>query len=131
MDVMVDRKVKPAAQPTQVREVDQEAVIRQFLPIIKALARRMATRRLEGLDASDLVSAGLMGLMDAVIAERFVPGWLRMTAGSGADAGTPTRTRPRCGDCPRRTVRHSPSSSAKFQGLLSARTRTPRGGLDA
>jgi RNA polymerase sigma factor for flagellar operon FliA len=45
---------------------DRERVIREFAPIIKTMAHRLAFRLPAHMDAEDLVSAGIIGLMDAM-----------------------------------------------------------------
>jgi len=45
---------------------EQERLIRDFVPVIKAIAHRLAYRLPAHLDAEDLVSAGVIGLMDAM-----------------------------------------------------------------
>ena len=45
---------------------EQERLIREFVPVIKAIAHRLAYRLPAHLDAEDLVSAGVIGLMDAM-----------------------------------------------------------------
>lgn len=57
----------PASTPEEARE----RVIREFTPIIKTIAHRLAFRLPAHLDAEDLVSAGIMGLMDAL--EKYDP----------------------------------------------------------
>lgn len=51
---------------------EQERLIREFVPVIKAIAHRLAYRLPAHLDAEDLVSAGVIGLMDAMT--KFDPG---------------------------------------------------------
>ena len=48
------------------RESDRERVIREFAPVIKAIAHRLAFRLPAHLDADDLISVGIIGLMDAM-----------------------------------------------------------------
>jgi RNA polymerase sigma factor for flagellar operon FliA len=47
-------------------EADRERVIREFVPVVKAMAHRLAFRLPAHLDADDLVSVGIIGLMDAM-----------------------------------------------------------------
>lgn len=47
-------------------EAERERIIREFAPVIKAMAHRLAFRLPAHLDAQDLVSAGVIGLMDAM-----------------------------------------------------------------
>lgn len=45
---------------------ERERVIREFAPVIRAMAQRLAFRLPAHLDSEDLVSAGVIGLMDAM-----------------------------------------------------------------
>lgn len=57
--------VKP---PSAVATADpeRERLIREFAPVVKAMAHRLAFRLPAHLDAEDLISAGVIGLMDAM-----------------------------------------------------------------
>ncbi|WP_447977057.1 FliA/WhiG family RNA polymerase sigma factor [Candidatus Nitrospira bockiana] len=48
------------------QEAERERLIREFAPVIKAIAHRLAFRLPAHLDVDDLVSVGIMGLMDAM-----------------------------------------------------------------
>lgn len=48
------------------QEAEQERVIHEFVPAIRAIAHRLAFRLPAHLDAEDLISAGVIGLMDAM-----------------------------------------------------------------
>ena len=48
------------------REGQPERVIREFVPVIKSIAHRLAYRLPAHLDADDLISVGIMGLLDAL-----------------------------------------------------------------
>jgi RNA polymerase sigma factor for flagellar operon FliA len=50
----------------EIREEEKEQVIRDFLPYIKYTACRLAWRLPPQLTVDDLISAGLMGLLDAM-----------------------------------------------------------------
>ncbi len=54
---------QPAAQPALTTE--QERVLLEHLPIVRFLARRIHERLPQHVDIEDLVSAGVVGLMDA------------------------------------------------------------------
>lgn len=58
--------------PQAGADSEQERLIREFVPVIKAIAHRLAYRLPAHLDAEDLVSAGVIGLMDAMT--KFDPG---------------------------------------------------------
>ncbi|MEW6542374.1 MAG: FliA/WhiG family RNA polymerase sigma factor [Nitrospirota bacterium] len=60
---MVDAKGSKAGA---LNEAERERVIREFTPVIKAMAHRLAFRLPAHLDAEDLVSVGVIGLMDAM-----------------------------------------------------------------
>lgn len=47
-------------------EKERERIIREFAPMIKVMAHRLAYRLPAHMDAEDLVSAGIIGLMDAM-----------------------------------------------------------------
>jgi RNA polymerase sigma factor for flagellar operon FliA len=47
-------------------DAERERVIREFAPVIRAMAHRLAFRLPAYLDAEDLVSVGVIGLMDAM-----------------------------------------------------------------
>lgn len=55
-----------APKPLTRGEAERERIIRQFTPVIKAMAHRLAFRLPPHLDADDLVSVGVIGLMDAL-----------------------------------------------------------------
>lgn len=57
-------------------EEDKERIIRDFLPYIKYSASRLSWRLPPQLTVEDLVSAGLMGLLDAL--EKFEPGRVKL-----------------------------------------------------
>jgi RNA polymerase sigma factor for flagellar operon FliA len=52
--------------PVAAPDTERERLIRDFAPVIKAIAHRLAFRLPAHLDAEDLVSAGVIGLMDAM-----------------------------------------------------------------
>lgn len=47
-------------------DTERERVIREFAPLVRAMAHRLAFRLPAYLDVEDLVSVGIMGLMDAM-----------------------------------------------------------------
>jgi len=55
----------PAAAATQALTSEQERVLLDHLPIVRFLARRIHERLPQHVDIEDLVSAGVVGLMDA------------------------------------------------------------------
>ncbi len=57
-------------------EEDKERIIKEFLPYIKFTAHRMEWRLPPQLTVDDLISAGLMGLLDAL--EKFEPGRVKL-----------------------------------------------------
>lgn len=57
--------------PGSAPAAERERIIREFTPIIKTIAHRLAFRLPAYLDAEDLVSAGIIGLMDAL--EKYDP----------------------------------------------------------
>ncbi|MBI5849246.1 MAG: FliA/WhiG family RNA polymerase sigma factor [Nitrospirae bacterium] len=57
-------------------EEDKEKIIRDFLPFVKYTASRLSWRLPPQLTIDDLISTGLMGLLDAL--ERFEPGRVKL-----------------------------------------------------
>jgi RNA polymerase sigma factor FliA len=55
----------PAAATVPVLTTEQERVLLEHLPIVRFLARRIHERLPQHVDIEDLVSAGVVGLMDA------------------------------------------------------------------
>src|SRR5579863_3401919 len=55
----------PSAGGAQVLTPEQEKVLLEHLPIVRFLARRIHERLPQHVDIEDLVSAGVVGLMDA------------------------------------------------------------------
>lgn len=55
----------PAAAAVPVLTGDQERILLEHLPIVRFLARRIHERLPQHVDIEDLVSAGVVGLMDA------------------------------------------------------------------
>lgn len=47
-------------------DADRERLIREFAPMVRAMAHRLAFRLPAYLDVEDLTSVGIMGLMDAM-----------------------------------------------------------------
>ena len=56
----------PAALEAQIQDSEQERLLLEHLPIVRFLARRIHERLPQHVDMEDLVSAGVVGLMDAV-----------------------------------------------------------------
>ncbi len=61
---------------TEIKEDKREEVIKEFLPYIKYTAYRLSWKLPHHVTTEDLVSVGLMGLMDAL--ERFEPGKVKL-----------------------------------------------------
>ena len=55
----------PAVAPASMLSGEQERVLLEHLPIVRFLARRIHERLPQHVDIEDLVSAGVVGLMDA------------------------------------------------------------------
>jgi RNA polymerase sigma factor for flagellar operon FliA len=55
----------PPDDPTSVAGSDEERLLLEHLPIVRFLARRIHERLPQHVDIEDLVSAGVLGLMDA------------------------------------------------------------------
>jgi RNA polymerase sigma factor FliA len=55
----------PPAMPAESMNGEQERVLLEHLPIVRFLARRIHERLPQHVDIEDLVSAGVVGLMDA------------------------------------------------------------------
>jgi len=67
---MKENTMRPVLDSTTAQAAKQEAqrerIIREFAPVIKAMAHRLAFRLPAHLDADDLISVGVIGLMDAM-----------------------------------------------------------------
>jgi RNA polymerase sigma factor FliA len=48
------------------RDAERERIIKEFAPVVRAMAHRLAYRLPAHLDAEDLISVGVIGLMDAL-----------------------------------------------------------------
>ena len=60
----------------EIREEDKEEIIKEFLPYIKYTAFRLSWKLPPHVTIDDLISVGLMGLMDAL--SRFEPGKVKL-----------------------------------------------------
>ncbi|UCD35210.1 MAG: FliA/WhiG family RNA polymerase sigma factor [Nitrospiraceae bacterium] len=61
---------------TEIKEDKREQVIKEFLPYIKYTAYRLSWKLPQHVTIDDLISVGLMGLMDAL--NRFEPGKVKL-----------------------------------------------------
>ncbi len=61
---------------TKVKEETKEEIIKEFLPYIRYTAYRLSWKLPPHITIDDLISVGLMGLMDAV--DRFEPGKVKL-----------------------------------------------------
>jgi RNA polymerase sigma factor for flagellar operon FliA len=61
---------------TKITEETKEGIIKEFLPYIKYTAYRLSWKLPPHITTDDLISVGLMGLMDAV--DRFEPGKVKL-----------------------------------------------------
>ena len=61
---------------TAITEERKEEVIKEFLPYIKYTAYRLSWKLPQHVTTDDLISVGLMGLMDAL--SRFEPGRVKL-----------------------------------------------------
>ena len=61
---------------TEISEDQKEEIIREFLPYIKYTAYRLSWKLPPHVTIDDLISVGLMGLMDAL--KRFQPGKVKL-----------------------------------------------------
>jgi len=59
-------KTGKAAQSVGVSGEEREGLIQEFVPVIKYMALRLAMRVPAGLNVEDLISAGTVGLLDAL-----------------------------------------------------------------
>jgi len=57
------RRVAP---PKVASEVDREDVLRRYLPLVRRVVQRVAARKPPHIDLEDLVSWGIVGLLDAM-----------------------------------------------------------------
>ncbi len=82
----------PAAVDVMRLTGDQERVLLEHLPIVRFLARRIHERLPQHVDIEDLVSAGVVGLMDAfakLIPPRKCSSAATRSSVSGRDPGQP------------------------------------------
>jgi RNA polymerase sigma factor for flagellar operon FliA len=68
--------VKTQSFQAGLSEEEKERIIKEFLPFIKYTAHRLSWRLPPQLTVDDLVSSGLMGLLDAL--EKFEPGRVKL-----------------------------------------------------
>lgn len=61
---------------TEIKEEEKEEIIKEFLPYIKYTAYRLSWKLPNHITMDDLISCGLMGLMDAL--KRFEPGKVKL-----------------------------------------------------
>jgi RNA polymerase sigma factor for flagellar operon FliA len=61
---------------TEIKEKEKEETIKEFLPYIKYTAYRLSWKLPPHISIDDLISVGLMGLMDAI--KRFEPGRVKL-----------------------------------------------------
>lgn len=61
---------------SEIKEEKKEEIIKEFLPFIKYTAYRLSWKLPAHVTIDDLISVGLMGLMDAL--ERFEPGKVKL-----------------------------------------------------
>ncbi len=66
-----EREAKAVSRPGGTQNLNIDVVIKEFAPVVKYLAYRLAMRRPASLGADDLMSAGMIGLMDAL--EKYDP----------------------------------------------------------
>jgi RNA polymerase sigma factor FliA len=59
-------KTTEAAKSVGIRGEEREVLIKEFVPVIKYMALRLAMRVPAGLNVEDLMSAGTVGLLDAL-----------------------------------------------------------------
>ncbi len=60
-------KTKPSIPTKMILKTDErEQLIQDFVPVIKYMALRLAMRVSSGLNVEDLISAGTVGLLDAI-----------------------------------------------------------------
>ena len=65
--VAVEEKAEKAPERSLSSvHAEQERMIKEFAPVVRAIAHRLAYRLPAHLDADDLISAGVIGLMDAI-----------------------------------------------------------------
>jgi len=65
-------KTGEAAKSVGIRGEEREGMIKDFVPVIKYMALRLAMRVPAGLNVEDLISAGTVGLLDAL--SKYDPG---------------------------------------------------------
>ena len=68
----ISPRAYPPEMPQEILNGEQERLLLEHLPIVRFLARRIHERLPQHVDIEDLVSAGVVGLMDAFT--KFDPG---------------------------------------------------------
>lgn len=58
-------------EPTRLNPKDREELIREYTPLIKFIAQKIAVRLPSNIELDDLISSGVIGLMDAI--EKYDP----------------------------------------------------------
>lgn len=65
-ETLLERKSERTRKALSKQDAERERVIREFASVVRAMAHRLAYRLPAHLDADDLISAGVIGLMDAM-----------------------------------------------------------------
>jgi RNA polymerase sigma factor for flagellar operon FliA len=58
-------------EPTRLNSKEREELIREYTPLIKFIAQKIAVRLPSNIELDDLISSGVIGLMDAI--EKYDP----------------------------------------------------------
>lgn len=58
-------------EPTRLKPQDREELIKEYAPLIKFIAQKIAVRLPSNIELDDLISSGVIGLMDAI--EKYDP----------------------------------------------------------
>jgi RNA polymerase sigma factor FliA len=63
---VIDEQPQPHAWPEKIDAASQERLVLQYAPLIKYIATRMALRLPPHISLDDLISSGMIGLLDAI-----------------------------------------------------------------
>jgi RNA polymerase sigma factor for flagellar operon FliA len=63
---VIDEQPQPLDWPEKIDSASQERLVLQYAPLIKYIATRMALRLPPHISLDDLVSSGMIGLLDAI-----------------------------------------------------------------
>ena len=60
------KKMAIRVDKTSKKKLDRDQIIEKYTPFVKIIARRISSRISQSVDVKDLISCGVLGLMDAI-----------------------------------------------------------------